>query len=311
MLCAAAALFSTTHAAAEPTLWQRASEPGVARMRARARLRAEQLFDLAAERRSDPDTGHALLLQSAALLELSGGAESDPWQGVLLGRALLDVRAGREQQAIRLLESHVDALPPSDFKAASLFDWGLGALFSGDLERAKRAFTKALALAWHPDDRANLLRSRGQARSLSGQVPEAVVDFRAAVKLARAPDVLALSHWGLGVALERGGDYRQGLDEIGRAVRLRLPAPPYAAGSALELPTVRLFPEYDLHYYRALGFMAEAVGADSFDRENDCYRGALASWDRYLAAAEAHEDRFVPNAVRHRQRCVDALGRAR
>ena len=298
LLCAA-----TAHA--EPTVWQRVADPG-ARIRQRARLRAEQLFDQASEARADLETLRSLSLASAALLELSGGARKDPWQAVLLGRVLLDAPPGRERAAVALIESGVKALPASDFKRATLFDLGLGAMLSGDLPHADQAFTAALSLAWDPDYRASIHRNRGKARMLAGRLSEAVSDFRAAVQLARGVEVMALSHFGLGVALERSGDFPQGLREIGRGVAVRLPVPPYPTESVLDLPTLRWFPEYDVHYFRALGAMSEAARADSSELARERYEAALESWDQYLPAAEASKDRFFANAERLRSRCAEA-----
>jgi tetratricopeptide (TPR) repeat protein len=293
-------------ARAEPTLWQRAQTPGSA-ARARARLRAEQLFDQASDPRADLETLRDLSLGSAALMELSGEARRDPWQKVLLGRVLLDAQPGREREALQLIESGLPALPDSDFKRASLFDLGLGAMFGGEMEHASRAFTAALALAWKPDDRATIHRNRGKARMLSGRLLDAVADFRAAVELARGLEVTALSRFGLGVALDRSGDYPQAMQEIARGVALRLPVPPYPSESALELPGLRWIPEYDVHYFRGLGAMSEAAAADSSALSQDRYESALESWEQYIPAAEARKDRFLTNALRHRQRCLDAL----
>jgi tetratricopeptide (TPR) repeat protein len=297
-------------ARAEPTLWQRAKAPG-SLSRQKARLRAEQLFEQASDPRGDPETAHELSLGSAALMELSGEARRDPWQSVLLGRVLLDAAPGREQEALQLIERGVSQLPDSDFKRASLFDLGLGAMFSGEMEHAAKAFSAALALAWRPDDRATIHRNRGKARMLSGQLLGAVADFRAAVQLARGVEVMALSRFGLGVALERSGDYPQGMQEIARGVAMRLPVPPYASESVLDLPGLRWIPEYDVHYFRALGAMSEAESADASELERDRYEAALESWEQYVPAAEAQKDRFLPNALRHRQRCLEALQRLR
>lgn len=303
-LAAAVLLWGAT-GHAEPTLWQRAADPG-AKLRQRARLRAEQLFDQASDARADLETLRSLSLASSALLELSGGARADPWQSVLLGRVLLDAQSGREREAVALIESGVKSLPASDFKRATLFDAGLGAMLSGDLTRANQAFTEALSLAWDPDYRASIHRNRGKARMLAGRLREAVSDFRAAVQLARGVEVMALSHFGLGVALERSGDYPQGLREIARGVALRLPVPPYPTESVLDLPTLRWFPEYDVHYFRALGSMSEAANAEANEFALERYELALESWDQYLPAAEASKDRFFANAERLRARCAEA-----
>jgi hypothetical protein len=145
---------------------------------------------------------------------------------------------------------------------------------------------------------------------LSGKLPGAVVDARIAVRLARGTELVALSHFGLGVALERSGDYPEGMQEIARGVAVRLPVPPYQSESVLELPTLRWVPEYDVHYYRALAAMTEATAA-GFDQESAIasYESALVDWEQYLLAAEALKDRFAVNAKRHQQRCLDTLGR--
>ena len=304
------ALLCTTRAEADPTVWQRVTEPE-ARNEARARKRAEQLFDQSSEASSDDlELSRELSLGSAALLSLSGGAKRDPWQQVLLGRVLLDAQVGREREAIALISRGVAALPDSDFKRASLFDLGIGSLVVGDMGRAERAFTAALALAWDPDYRARVHRNRSKVRMLSGRLAGAVSDARIAVRLARGTELVALSHFGLGVALERSGDYPEGMREIARGVAVRLPVPPYQSESVLELPSLRWVPEYDVHYYRALAAMTEATTAGvEEDSVVASYEAALVDWEQYLQAAEALKDRFAVNARRHQQRCVDALAR--
>jgi tetratricopeptide (TPR) repeat protein len=297
----------TVSAQAEPTLWQRAGDPQ-ARIVARGRVRAEQLFEQAIEQGRDPDTQRRLSLGSAAFLELIGAARRDPWQAVLLGRVLLDADSGREQEALKLIERNVVLLPDSDFKGEGWFDVGVGAQRGGDSARAIAAFTAALSLAWAPDDRANAYRNRAKAQMLLGNLQACIEDLRKAVALARDPKILGLSHFGLGVALERAGDYPQGMLEIARGVANRLPVPPYPVASVLDLP-LSWTPEYDVHYYRALAAMSEAADADSTEAAEAAYESALVSWEQYLPAAEAQKDRFVVNAKRHQKRCLEALER--
>jgi tetratricopeptide (TPR) repeat protein len=306
---AVALLLLTASAHAEVGLWQRVRDPAAV-LREKARVRAEQLFDQASSAQGDLELLRELSLGSAAVLELSGGAHRDAWQSVLLGRVLLDAESGREQQAMRLIESGLVALPASDFKRASLFDVGLGAMLNGEMDHATRAFSAALLLAWDPDDRATIHRNRGKANMLAGRLADAVSDFRAAVRLARGVEVLALSHFGLGVALERNGDYPQGIQEIARGVAVRLPVPPYPSPSVLDSPNLRWIPEYDVHYFRALAAMAESLGAGTAQpaAQRRHYEEALESLAQYLPAAEASRDRFLPNAERLRLRCVTALG---
>lgn len=302
------ALLLTPVAMADLTLWEQAKAPGW-KTRAKARLTAEQLFEQASDPQADLETLRELSLGSAALLELSGGAKTDPWQQVLLGRVLLDAQQGREREGLQLIESALPALPDSDFKRASLFDVGVASMRIGEMDHAAKVFTAALQLAWDPDDRASIHRIRGRAYMLSGRTVEAIADYRAAVRLARTVVGIALSHFGLGGALERGGDYPQGMQEIARGVAIRLPVPPYATESVLDAPTLFWIPEYDVHYFRALGAMTEAEAADSSELAKERYESALENWEQYIPAAEAQKSRFLPNALRHRQRVEDALGR--
>jgi tetratricopeptide (TPR) repeat protein len=274
-------------------------------VQARARVRAEQLFEAASAARGDRELFRQLSLGSAALLELSG--VSDAEGRVLLGRVLLDAEAGREREAMQLITSSLPNLPVSDFKRDSLFDLGLGAMLNGDYVLAERAFSQALALAWNSDFRASIHRNRGKARMLGGDARGSVADFRAAVRLARGTEVLALSYFGLGVALERSGDFPQGLAEVARGAAIRMPSPPYASESVLDLPSLRWVPEYDVHYFRALSYMArESQQSERADRA-ESFALALESWNQYLPAALARADRFAANAERHRKRCQEAL----
>jgi tetratricopeptide (TPR) repeat protein len=303
------ALLLASHASAEPTVWQYAAKPGL-RGAERSRMRAEQLFEQSSDSSADLELLHELALGSAALLELSRGPARDPWQAVLLGRVLLDAQPGREREALQLIAQNVGKLPDSDFKRASLFELGVGAMLLGDAERAEKALTMALALAWDPDRRSTIYRNRSNARMMAGRLSGAVADARSAVQLARGVEVVALSHFKLGVALERSGDYPQGMQEIARGVAVRLAVPPYPSPSVLELPTLRWVPEYDVHYYRALAAMTEASSA-GYDQEHalSSYEEALAEWELYLEGADAAKDRFALNALRHRKRCAETLER--
>jgi tetratricopeptide (TPR) repeat protein len=306
----AATLLVAASAPAEPTVWERAREPEAA-TRVKATLRAEQLFAQTTDATSDPDLLRDFSLGSAALLELSGTAEQDGFRAVLLGRALLEARTGNERDAARLIERGITRLPDSDFKCDGWFDLGLAQMIVGDYERAKRAYTAALALAWEADARATIYRNRGKARMLAGRLTDAVRDFRAAVGLAQSPAVVALSHFGLGVALERSGDYPQGLREVALGAAVRLSGPGLVSESVLDLPTIRWIPEYDVNYFRALSDMALAAAADSPGRALALYEAALENWAEYLPAAEAAHDRFAAGAERHRQRCSAEVERLR
>jgi tetratricopeptide (TPR) repeat protein len=304
----AAPLLAAQAQATEPTLWQRARDPGAA-VRERARLRAEQLFEQASDARSDPELFHNLLLGSASLLELGGDASQDPWRAVLLGRLLLEGESPHKQRAMQLIEGGLPKLPASEFKRQAWFDLGVAALRSRQYARSERAFGAALALAWDVDDRSITHRNRGRSRMLSGQLAAALGDYRAAVALARASDTLALARFGLGVALERSGDFPQGLQEVARAVSIHLPVPPYPAESVLDWSELIWTPDYEVFYVRALAAMSEAGEQVPREAALAAYDEALRNWELYLAAATQDRAPFVANAERHRQRCRDAMKR--
>ncbi len=306
----AASLLSVPAEAAEPTLWQRARDPG-ASVRERARLRAEQLFEQASEARGDPELFHNLLLGSASLLELGGDAARDPWRAVLLGRLLLEGESPHQQRAMQLIEGGLPSLPASEFKRQAWFDLGVAALRGRQYTRSERAFSAALALAWDVDDRSITHRNRGRSRMLSGQLAAALSDYRAAVALARASDTLALARFGLGVALDRSGDFPQGLQEVARAASIHLPVPPYPAESVLDWSELIWTPDYEVFYVKALAAMAEAAAAGPREAALAAYDEALRNWELYLGPATQDRAPFVPNAERHRQRCRDAVERLR
>lgn len=294
--------------AAEPTLWQRTRD-SKATSRERARLRAEQLFEQASDARDDPELFRQLLLGGASLLELAGDIGGDPWRAVLLGRLLLEAESERKQQAMQLIERSVTGLPDSEFKRQAWFDLGVAALRSRQYARAERAFGAALALAWDVDDRSITHRNRGRSRMLAGSLAAAVADYRAAVALARSSDTLALGRFGLGVALERSGDYPQGMQEITRAAAIRLPVPPYPAESVLDWPELIWTPDYEVFYVKALAAMSDAAQASSRELQAQAYAEALRSWELYVAPAAQDRAPFQANALRHQQRCRDALER--
>ncbi|HEY6078826.1 MAG TPA: hypothetical protein VIW29_08480 [Polyangiaceae bacterium] len=301
-------LVAGTAQAAEPTLWQRARDPG-ATMRERARLRAEQLFDQAGDARSDPELFRQLLLGGASLLEVVGDVARDPWRAVLLGRLLLEAESERKQQAMQLIEGGLSGLPDSEFKRQAWFDLGVAALRSRQYSRAERAFSAGLALTWDLDDRSITHRNRGRSRMLAGQLTAAVGDYRAAVALARSSDTLALGRFGLGVALERSGDYPQGMQEIARAAAIRLPVPPYPAESVLDWSELIWTPDYEVFYVKALVAMSDAAQASSREQEAEAYAEALRGWELYSASAAQDRAPFQSNALRHQKRCREALQR--
>jgi hypothetical protein len=135
----------------------------------------------------------------------------------------------------------------------------------------------------------------------------AIRDFRRAVDLAQLPHAQALAHWGLGIALERDGDLPSALNAIATAQGIKLPSPPYPASHPLDLPEVFFVPDYDIHYYRALGAMAEARAAAGPPEKKLALSEAVLAWTEYVRRAEPDGARWVDHAKMHRARCEREL----
>jgi hypothetical protein len=109
--------------------------------------------------------------------------------------------------------------------------------------------------------------------------------------------------WRLGIALERDGDLPSALNAIQTALSIKLPSPPYPASHALELPEVFFVPDYDIHYYRALGAMAQARSASEPSERKLALSEAVAAWTEYIRRAEPDGVRWLENAKMHQARC--------
>jgi hypothetical protein len=138
---------------------------------------------------------------------------------------------------------------------------------------------------------------------VTGDLHAAIRDYRRAADLAQLPHAQALAHWGLGIALERDGDLPSALNAIRTAQGIKLPSPPYPASHALELPEVFFVPDYDIHYYRALGAMAEARSASELPARKLALSEAVAAWTEYVRRAEADGAPWIEHARMHRTRC--------
>jgi hypothetical protein len=143
--------------------------------------------------------------------------------------------------------------------------------------------------------------NRGESSMVAGRLRAAVEDYRRALADSGSPETQALALWGLGVALERAGDLPSALEALGRASQIRLFGA--AGASVLDLPSVFFVPAYDVHYYKALGAMADARAAEHAHEKKLHLDVALFEWDRYLEQAEPDGHRWAGNAKRLRARC--------
>jgi hypothetical protein len=136
---------------------------------------------------------------------------------------------------------------------------------------------------------------------LQGDITAAVEGYRAAIALLSADHMMfgtgPTTLWGLAVALDRSGDLDSGLDAI------RLARTYDAQDRLINGPGWFYMPDYDRHWYEALGHWQVARKADALlSVRVDAYARASASWDEYLANA-ARDDRWLPLARFRAKQC--------
>lgn len=294
---------------AQPSIWDTARSPRTLRAY-QAFVSAERMQEHARDSFGDPRLQRDFTLTASALLELAGGAElGDARLSYMLGDLLLDplLTVNRTRDARRLLTLALTQAPDSPLAAHGYFNL---AIASAKLKQPKQeyaAYTRALELEYDPNMRATIFSNRAESSMVSGDLRAAIRDYRRAADLAQLPHAQALAHWGLGIALERDGDLPSALNAIQTARSIKLPSPPYPASHALDLPEVFFVPDYDIHYYRALGAMAEARAADAPAERKLALSEAVAAWTEYLRRAEAEDGEWLENARMHQARCQREL----
>jgi tetratricopeptide (TPR) repeat protein len=304
VLLALCSLLAAGTARAQPSIWDKASDP-TAYKAYQALSAVERMLSRAEE--SDFDFGLQRNFTRAALamLELAGGGRlPDPRLKFLLADLLLDGSVGREREARALLEEALKQDPSSQMAAQGWFGLAIASAKLRDSRREHEAYTRALELTWDPDQRAMIYMNRGESKmvlSTTQEAPyrlaDALVDFRRALALAARPDLQALALYDLGIALERSGDLPAALDAMGRARLIQL-GPLYP--SALDLPSVFFVPSYDLYYYKAIEAMAASRAAPGPAERAEELERSLGFWTRYLSEAEPDGHHWVPNAKLNR-----------
>jgi tetratricopeptide (TPR) repeat protein len=300
-LLAALALVSTAHA--QPTVWQRARDPGVRHSEKLLRSMGRMIDD-AGLAESEPVTLKELRLATLVMADLSGAqALDDATLWLVVGHVIVDADVGREDEAGALADRLLERVGPHDrwLEAEARVLQARAARSSA--ERAIQATTRALPLVWEPVIRSALLRERAQAKMARGDVRGSAVDQRAALAAADRASDRALARFGLGLALERSGDLPSALAEL----RLAHATAPAASGEpgVLDEPGSFLFRAFDVHYVSALTAMALAERA--LDREGTLaeLERALADWERFEITAPGN-DPWLGSARLHRAACARA-----
>lgn len=182
----------------------------------------------------------------------------------------------------------------------------------GVLHTRQRRFEEAAEEYRRAIDHELLLGSSGSATAwnnlaevtmMSGDVQSAVQHYERAVALYRRAGVGSdLALWGLAVALDRLGEHRSAVDRAREALS-------HTGGSmqTLRSPSVFFEPEYELHWYEAIGHEALAEMHASAEDRAAYLRLALESWRQFLEAS-AGESRWEDIARRNVERIRAELG---
>lgn len=290
-------------AMAKPTLWDVAKDPRRARAH-QTLVAVERMLMRADQSPFDPSMQRNFMRAALAMLELSGGeALPDSRLAFLLGDVLTDAAVRRDEEARQLLRAALKRDPDSPLAGRAWFNVAIASARLGDPTSERDAYTRALDHVWERDFRANIFMNRGESKMVLGDLRGAIADYRSAIGLAERPELTALAHYGLGIALERSGDLPSALEAIRIADAIRVPL----VGSALDLPSVFFVPAYDLHYYKALSAMAAERRAKTPGHRAAFLREAIERWDRYLTQAVPDGHRWVQNAKLHRAACERRL----
>jgi tetratricopeptide (TPR) repeat protein len=312
------ALLGPEPARASPSIWQRASAPGIAAQQ-KILHRIERLLGSLGL----PEFDAELSAGAIALMQLGqtgwpclvprGPASRrvlppppefvlDARLEYLIGGALLDSQAGRESEARCMLERALRDAPDSPLAARGLSDLAIAAAKMGDREAEHAAYLRALELTWEPDARGNLLANLAESEMALGDLRRAVRGYLRALSTSQQPELVAGAYFGLAVALDRSGDWPGALEAAKRAISVQLPPTLFAADNVLDLPNVFFTPSYEIHYYKALGAMASAELAKDELARRDALAEATEQWTRYLVPAQVDHARFAPRAALHQAR---------
>jgi len=295
---------------AAPSIWQRARDPHAGAQHTMLSRIERLLGSLGlAEFDAELSAGAIALTQlgqsnwpclsRASAGDAAGETALDPRLEYLIGGALLDSQAGHEREARCMLERALRDAPNSPLAARGLSDLAIAAAKLGDREAEHAAYLRALELTWQPDSRANLLANLAESEMALGNLTGAVRGYRSALSTSQQPELVAGAYFGLAVALDRSGDLPSALDAAKRALSVPMPPNLFVTGSVLDLPNVFFMPQYEIHYYKALGAMAAAQLAADDLAKRDALSEASDQWSRYLEPAEADHARYAPRAALH------------
>jgi len=274
-------------ARSEPSVWAEAADPRLER-RTKTLRHVEKLVGRA--RRANrtgalSDAPRALLLRDAVqrLTQAGAAASNDPRLRHQLARALYGLfdaegDEGHLRAAAKHLHMVAEANAPTTVRAEALNDLAMCHARLGRHPHEINAYDRALELEPHAESQAILLANQAEGYMAQGRVTRAVAGYRAS--LAATPAyalhrIAVTTWWGYAVALDRSGNLASALEQIGNA-RAYDPE-----DVSLQSDSWIYLPDYDEHWYRALGHWQRARVAKEPSERLRAYEQALLAWSAY------------------------------
>lgn len=302
----AGALFGIARAAraeTPPNSWDIVRDPSLRERWATHVYVQRQLFSAGSEEPLDRNRMRSFALDAALRsLRAANAATSDD---VRLRFDLMQVLRERDNL---LLEKHDAELLPlaqsvcgderaTDHQRSSACF--VVALVHAKAERTEEeiaAYADVLRFESDPLQRGITVMNRAEGYMRLGRLTEAIEGYREVIvmlsPLSQRGDTITSAYWGLAVALDRYRDTQGALAAASWAVSsdpgLFLVSPGHRPG---ENPDVFFVPDYDAHWYRAIGWRAKAMSPGVPARDVARYLGQSAmEYALYVASAERAKD---------------------
>ena len=264
--------------------WRQVHSPRIARARVLLRHGLERYHEYWEARRHGLGSAQQRALLEGALLRFRrahqfAGGEPEPLLWLARATSLWERR--RQDGSVERRDAQARAL----FEALRLIDpnyeardvaFSLGIIYTREqrFRAAAAEYERAVGSSLAEDDGVVETSNWAEVTMMSGDLERAIDLFERALLLARRVGAnLALTTFGLAVALDRIGDRAEARERAREAVNM-------SGGTLAELYDDGVFfePEYEIHYYEGLGY--EALGY--VDQEPAALEQALAAFRLYL-----------------------------
>jgi tetratricopeptide (TPR) repeat protein len=232
------------------------------------------------------------LLQAQAMLELVGASQSPSvrmrYQMATIYRQLasMDNDSSLFEQALPLLDFVIQNARATQLRADALFDKAVTLARLGRTVQEFVPYRHAIQIDPRNLRSIVLLANLAETHMLVGQLKSAIASYQASLRLIPTVAYRLLAPatlWGLAVALDRFGDLPAALKRVAEA-RLFDPK-----DKALKDGSWFFAPDYDRHWFQALGHWSEARSSSEAPAKQSHLDAAAAQLKAFLAAAPTSE----------------------